>query len=101
MGCAIRKMAVIMILMNEQHGWRSVNDVPFLFARFVDHPIIPAGAADGEIRHIPITGLREEEKIAPGGTMKPALRFDRFPQPRFPPLRKIQRRGDITIPALT
>jgi len=72
MWLAIWQMGVIMVLMYDHDGWRAVNHRPAFVASLVDHPIIPAGAADGEIGDVGVAGLGEEEKVRACGTVKSA-----------------------------
>ena len=94
-------MAVIVVLMHDHDRRRAVDHRPFFLAGLVDHPVVPAGAADGEIRDVGIAGSGEEEEVASCGTMKLVLFPGRWTtastSPAFGEFKQV---GDIVIPAL-
>ena len=52
MRLAARQVAVIVVLVNDPDGRCGIDHGPALLPGVIDHPVIPAGAADGEIGHI-------------------------------------------------
>src|SRR5688572_12127812 len=93
-------MTVIMVLMNDHDRRRAIDHEPFFLAGSVDHPVVPACAADGEIRNVCVTGLWKKEKIASRGTMESALRPDDCFKLTLPPCGKFEWSSDVQIPAL-
>ncbi len=70
------EMTVIMVLMHDHDRGRAVDHSPFFLARLVDHPVVPAGATDGEVWEVSVAGSGEEEKVRACGTMESALTLD-------------------------
>src|SRR5690349_15275418 len=70
------QVAVIVVLMDDHDRWGAVDDSPFFLTRLVDHPVVPTGATDGEVRNIGVTGTRKQEKVTSSRAMKPSLMMD-------------------------
>ena len=85
MGPAAGQVAVIVILMDGMDGGCGIHDRPALLAGMINHPVIPTGAADGEIRHFAEEQARKDKIVAAGGQMQPAAGFDIPRQPQLPP----------------
>ena len=79
MRLAARQMTVIVVLVYDHDRGRAIDGRPIFPAGFVDHPVVPAGTADGEIRDVCVTGFREQEEIASSGTMELSLTVDGGP----------------------
>ena len=76
MRLCIRQVTVVVVLMHKHDGRRAVNDRPAHPARLVDHPVVPAGATDGEIGNVQVARFGKEEEIGTGGAMQRALMLD-------------------------
>ena len=70
------QVAVIVVLMDDHDRRCAVDDGPLFPARSVDHPVIPAGATDGEIGHIGVAGPGEEEKVGARGAVESSVTMD-------------------------
>lgn len=100
MGLAFGQVAVIVILVDDHDRRRAVNHRPTFLAGFVDHPVVPACATDGEGGDFVESGKWKEKEVASCGTVKLVLFPDAFSQPDLPPIGEKDRLCNIIIPTL-
>ena len=98
-GAAHSELAVIVLLMNDGEVRAGVDGVPALGAGIINHPVIPAGASDGEIRDLFETGAREDEIVAAGAGVRLPRGAQALQQRGLPVRVKVQGLFHAQIPA--
>ena len=73
---ATGQMTVIMVLMHDHNRGRAIDHRPIFLASFVNHPVVPTRAADGEFGNVSVARFWEQEEVASGGTVEGALTID-------------------------
>ncbi len=97
---AVGQVRVIMVLVNHDTGARYIDHRPFLQAGVEEHPIVPAGPANGKLGYIREACSREDEEVTSCWWVQAPVCIQLVHQAHLPAWVKNQRVLYLQVPAL-